>query len=247
VFKASISISLILALIAPFSAFGMPAHSPGPAHLKEMGVNSLSSSSVAALSTDADQAVDLPASPVSANLVAGDWDLYKVPLLPGQRLEISLTAPVGSVFDLYLYSPALANFADAVAVAHASEGGYPRTITYDVPATLGGTYFIEVNAFSGSGMYGLTWRVREPAENMRIDVGAATPAVVPMAKDITLEDKWGANRLFAITLPANRRVQVDLSGPADADFDIYLYAPGSPSILPRNVQPLTWSNSPVSN
>ena len=246
--KVGISISLIVALIVPFSAFGTSSYSPSPIYLKGLGVSSLSRPSVAALSTDADQAVNLPTSPVMADIAAeGDWDLYKVPLSQGQRLEISITGPAASAFDLYLYSPAFENFNDVTAVAHASEGGYPRTITYDVPAALGGMYFIEVNAFSGSGTYELSWRVREPAENMRIDVGAATPAAIPMERDITLEDKWGSNRLFAITLPANRRVQVDLSGPADADFDVYLYAPGTGSILPQNVSPKAWSNRPTSN
>lgn len=235
-----------MTLVIPLAAVGAPNNSPGPVYLKGLGVSSLSKSSVTAFSTDAAHAVTLPSSPVHENLaVPGEWDLYRLPLSVGQRLELSVTGPPGSVFDLYLYSPALVNFADAVAVAHASEGGYPRTITYDVPVS--GTYFIEVNAFSGSGAYELTWRVREPTENMRVDVAAAVTVTVPTVQDITLEDRWGANRLFAISLPAGRRVQVALSGPADADFDIYLYAPGTPSILPRNVQPLTWSNSPVSN
>ena len=102
--KVGISISLIVALIVPFSAFGTSSYSPSPIYLKGLGVSSLSRPSVAALSTDASLAVTLPASPVRADLVAGEWDLYKVPLSQGQRLEISITGPAASAFDLYLLS-----------------------------------------------------------------------------------------------------------------------------------------------
>jgi len=221
----------------------------GPVYLKGMGVPGTNPSSVRALATDADAATPLPSSPVTGSLNVGEFDLYRVDLKEGQRLVLQLTLGAGAsgIFDLYLFPPGLWMFADAVAVAHATEWGYPRTITYDVPLALAGPYFVEVNAFTGSGQYRLTWRVCEPAENLRRDVDAATTITVGAVVPFRIENDWGSNSVFRVALPSNRRVEISLSGPYDADFDLYLYSPGTTTILSKSVVPLQFDNTPRSN
>ncbi len=118
------------------------------------------------------------------------------------------------------------------AVAHASEGPAPRTFVYDVPVALAGTYYIEVYAWSGSGSYTLDWLVRPASERARIDVPAATPLALPAKRALSIPDALQANYLYLVTAAAGSRITASLAGPADADFDLYLYAPGTTRFCP---------------
>lgn len=246
-------LSLVVLLISatPLSAYTPSPSTMGPIHLKGLGQGDLSGQALGAsgLALDSDLAVALPASPVTGTLTQGDFDLFRIDVNPGQRLEFELTRGPGTeaVFDLFLFSPGLTMLPDATAVAHATEGGYPKIIRYDIPAGLGGSYFIEVNAFSGSGAYQLKWRLRPASENARVDISSAATKAVPVTFSTDIADVWGANGVFRIVLPGNRRVLIDLAGPASSDFDVYLYSPGTSSILPNTVVPAAWSNGPNSN
>ncbi len=222
---------------------------PGPVFSKGAGAaaDGDGREGISALADSIADATPLTPSPVAGTLPAqGDSVLYSIALEPGQRIELSLTG-TGGAFDVYLYPPATDLLEDALAVAHATEGSYPRRLAYDVPSYLSGTYYIEVYAYSGAGSYSLSWLVREPGENTRTDIDAATALPVPGATTVTLANAWGANRVFKVRLNQVRRVQVDLAGPANADFDVYLYAPGVGTILPWNTRALGKSNSPTSN
>lgn len=220
------------------------AHAAGAVWRKAAGLDSPrgESGTVGALADSVADAVPLPASPVTGNLATtGDSDLYAIDVDPGARIELSLTAASGG-FDLYLFAPGLGFLSDTMAVAHASEGPYPRTLTYDVPIDLSGTYYVEVYAWQGSGDYTLSWNLHDSAERARTDVGTAVGVVTPYSGSINLPDALQANAVFSFAALAGNRLYIDMSGPADADFDLHLYAPGTTTILPSYVEPVASSS-----
>jgi len=202
---------------------------------------------VGALASSALDAFPLPASPVNASLTSqGENRLYAVALGAGERLSISLSSSAGE-FDVYLYAPGLGVLSDATAIAHASEGVYPRRLTYDVPTDISGTYYVEVYAYDGAGSYSLDWSITPASERARKDVAAATAASLPLDRTFSIADKLQANDLVSFYVAGSRRLSVDLAGPAGADFDVYLYSPGTDSVIPSYVQPVAWSNGSTAN
>lgn len=247
-----VAISALLISTTPLHAYTPSPTTVNPVLLKGLGQTEHTATlapNVSGLALDSTAATPLPPSPASGTLVAGGFDLYRIEVTPGQRLELELTPGPGSnaVFDLYLYSPGLTMLPDAIAVAHATEGGYPKKIAYDIPSGLGGTYFIEVNAFAGAGDYRLKWNLLPATANARVDIPSALPLPAPSTISTDIPNVWGANKVFRITLPANRRVEIGLAGPSDSDFDLYLYAPGTTSLRPLTVVPQEFSNGPTSN
>jgi len=218
--------------------------SAGPAGLKARGGLS---SGVNALASSALDAVPLPASPVAASLPArGENRLYSVDVGAGERLSISLNSPSGE-FDVYVYAPGLGLLTAATAIAHASEGPYPRELTYDVPTDISGTYYVEVYAYDGAGDYTLDWSITPASERARKDIPTAVSTALPLDRVLTIADKLQANELLSFYVAGARRLSVDLAGPAGADFDVYLYSPGTDSVIPGYVQPAAWSNGTTAN
>ena len=250
-----VALLVVVALIVPVSApaTAVAPAGPGPVLAKALGLDTdaavTADTSITLQADSAADAVALPPSPAADTLAQGDSDLFSIDLDEGERIELSLAAPspAGAVFDLYLYAPGLDTLEDAIAIAHASEGPFPRTVSYVVPTGADGTYYVEVVAWQGAADYELTWQLRPASENQRIDVGDATPLALPANSHISLPDAWGANRLFAINLTASRRVEIYLAGPAGADFDIHLYAPGTASILPLDTKTVRSATMPHSN
>jgi len=79
-------------------------------------------------------------------------DYYKWTLSVDQRIEATLTASVGTDFDVYLYGP------DGVTtLAWSNDSVYPEHLVWDV--TQAGVYYIEVVSFSGAGTYSLGFSV----------------------------------------------------------------------------------------
>ncbi len=226
---------------------------PGPLVLKGRGCDTRSASldpaagTLQPLATSVLDAVPLTASPVHATLVSqGQSRLYAVELAAGERLSISLAGSPG-VFDAYLYAPGLGLLADATAIAHASEGAYPREFAYDVPLDISGTYYLEIYAYQGAGSYDLDWSITPAEERARKDVDEATSVGLPTDTTITLADVLQANEILRFYVAGGRRVRIDVAGPADADFDAYLYAPGTQSVFPTYVRPLAWGDGGSAN
>jgi len=242
-----LALAVVLALGClpiPAPALDFASVAPGPVALKARGgiasgLNPLASSAL--------EAVPLPASPVTASLPArGENRLYSVEMGAGERLSVSLSSSAGE-FDVYVYAPGLGLLADATAIAHASEGSYPRRLTYDVPTDISGTYYVEVYAYDGAGSYALDWSVTPASERARKDIPAAVSAALPMDRSLTISDQLQANELLSFYVAGARRLSVDLAGPAGADFDVYLYNPGTDSVIPGYVQPAAWSNGTTAN
>lgn len=244
-------VELALAVVLALGCLPIPAQArtsdstlPGPVALKARGGVM---PGVGALASSALDALPLPASPVSASLPAqGENRLYAVELAAGERLSISLSSSAGE-FDAYVYAPGLGLLTDATAIAHASEGAYPRRLTYDVPTDISGTYYVEVYAYEGAGTYDLAWSITPASERARKDVSAATAVSLPLDRTLTIPDKLQANELVSFYVAGSRRLSVDLAGPADADFDVYLYSPGTDSVIPSYVQPVAWSQGTNAN
>lgn len=105
----------------------------------------------------------LPVSPVTVPLTAGDSALYRVSLVAGETLALSLSpasgAPATLDLDLYLYGPAATtnDRTSHLAAAKAPVSSYPETIAYQ--ALESGTYYVEIFASEQSGSGGLTWQI----------------------------------------------------------------------------------------
>ncbi len=109
--------------------------------------------------------VAIPGSPFSGSLASGsdDDDVYRVQLTSGQRLQASIAGPGGTDFRLYLYPPGTGTVKteSATFVAGATDGNYPRSLSY--VATQGGTYYLDAFAQAGSGSYSVAWSVTSSA------------------------------------------------------------------------------------
>lgn len=238
--------------VAAASADVASSSSPGPLALKGRGLQTRGAIAaapgvLAPLAADVLDAVPLPASPVHATLpTQGQSRLYAVELAAGERLSISLTGTSG-IFDAYLFAPGLGLLADATAIAHASEGAYPREFAYDVPLDISGTYYLEIYAYDGAGAYDLEWAVTPAAERARKDIDKAVSVGLPVDRTVTLADALQSNEILRFYVAGGRRVRIDVAGPADADFDAYLYAPGTQSVLPSYVSPLAWGDGGSAN
>ncbi len=77
-------------------------------------------------------------------------DFWSVYLTAGQRLELTLNGAVGTDFDVYVYDAS-----STEPIAWANDTVYPERVVVD--ATISGTFYVEVVAFSGTGGYSLTW------------------------------------------------------------------------------------------
>ncbi|MDP2233888.1 MAG: PPC domain-containing protein, partial [Actinomycetota bacterium] len=159
--RGMLVLAIAIGSLGPVSVYGsdmdVSVASYSPLHLKATG--GVPAGSMGALASSVLDAVALPGSPVAASLpTQGSSRLYSVDLAAGDRLSLALTAPSGE-FDVYVYAPGLGLLSGATAIAHASEGRYPRALSYDVPRDISGKYYIEVYAYDGFGSYGLDWSV----------------------------------------------------------------------------------------
>ncbi|MHB9003860.1 MAG: cell wall-binding repeat-containing protein [Coriobacteriia bacterium] len=248
--RSVMAMVLLATMTVPTTTSFADSPPAGPVYLKAAGLNAAPATlaaldvqgAVAPQASSAADAMPLSPSPVAGSLAAqGTSTLYSIDVPAGSRIELSLTG-TGGVFDLYLFAPGLGSLAAATAVAHACMGGYPRALSYDVPPEVGGTYYVEVFAYQGTGDYLLSWIIRPESERARIDVPEATAISLPFSSAISIPDELQANVLYRFSAAADRRIQVDLSGPVGADFDLYLYAPGTGTILPATTQPVASAN-----
>lgn len=114
----------------------------------------------------------LVASPQTGALGAADGgdlrDRYAVSLAEDEVLDLALTGPTGTDFDLTLYAPGVSldeTRSEFYVIARAdSPDTASESISYLVPPGAAGQYFVEVQAFAGaSGNYSLSWSVASSA------------------------------------------------------------------------------------
>jgi thermitase len=170
--------------------------------------------------------VQLTASPVSGTLStsADKNDVFSVYLGAGQTLDVTLNGDAGTNFDLVLYGPNAQRLTDSGSVVSRSQRfSYPDTLSYTATAT--GWYYLDVNAVQGAGGYRLDWtRTGISSDNLP---GVPLPAS-PVTGDL---NRNGDSRdIYSQHLDAGQLLTVYLTGPSNADFDLWLYGPGSTSV-----------------
>ncbi len=144
-----------------------------------------------------------------------DW--YKITLNAGAILILNLTVPATGDLDLYLFDDPEGWFVD---VSWDEQLGGFEEITYQ--AGQGGLYYILCNAYDGNGQY--TLRITEgvppdndntPATATPINLGS--PANSDLDKDGLDSQDW-----WKIALEAGDVINVHLTVPGTADFDLYV-------------------------
>ena len=167
--------------------------------------------------------VALGASPVAGMLDAetDPNDVYSVYLGQGQRLGATVA---GSGSALKLYSSVATRVADPGGIVAISTGDdRAERIDYTAPAT--GWYYLDVFAAGGGGPYSLTWtRTGMSDDNLP---GIALPA---SPVNGTLDVSGDPVDIYKVDLQAGQQLSVYMAGPAAADYDLWLFGPGSTSI-----------------
>jgi thermitase len=185
--------------------------------------------------------VALPASPTSGTLDAASDpdDVFSVSLTAGQSLAVTMTANAGTDFDAYLFGPGGTSIRTDTPVASAMRLTYPETFSYVAP--LDGVYYLDLRAYSGSGHYDLAYSVASVVS----DPSRRLPGVPFTTSPThgTLSAATDTVDVYSILLNAGQTIDIDLSGPATADYDLYLLGPGSTSI---NTGWVDWSIGPSS-
>jgi putative cell wall-binding protein len=166
-------------------------------------------------------------------------DVYAVTLAVGERLVIDYTDGVSLDGDVYVYAPgSTALGADVPLWGSATDGD--EYFYMDVRTGMGGTYYVDARAAAGGGGYTLVmWTVPLPAsawENVG-DADALTDSAGGWGE--SLGDPSDRNDTWYMDLAVGERVLLSLTGPADADFDLYLYGPGTTDLATD--EPLAWS------
>jgi putative cell wall-binding protein len=175
-------------------------------------------------------AVAIPATPfVGALDFASDpTDVYTVALTGGTRFTVVLTGDAQLSCDAYLYEPFTTDANASYAMAGTLGDGYPKKLTYDVPAGEGGDYHLAIDAVAGAGSYTIAWATcpvpSGPDDNI--------PGVVPASNTLNgdLDCTTDSDDVFQLTLAEGKRLQVTLTGAVGTDFDLYLYGPTSTNI-----------------
>lgn len=174
---------------------------------------------------------------------ADNSDWYSFSMSSNKDIDVELTVPSGSDFDLYLViSNSTGNYA-----VDASEFNDPLEKVSSVGTSISGvagTYYIAIYQYSGDGAYNLeTWTNMSkncdnwwnPSQN---DGGTGGDAVANwtdnptnMGSNVTSAytgcvDGTDRNDVFAFDVPANHTIEVELTmHDSAADLDIFIHAP----------------------
>jgi len=193
--------------------------------------------------------VALPASPYAGSLddVTDSDDVFAVSLSGGDRFTVSVDAGTGLDADVLLYNPETDTIVTGVPVAGSAGAGAAGTETFvfDIPGSaVAADYYLDIRARTGSGTYGLTWGISDLPAGAWDDETDALPLTLGN-RNASLNVLTDANDLYSVGIAAGQRLTLDLLGPADADFDIYVYGPGATRVL--DTAPIVWSNDSVSS
>jgi hypothetical protein len=156
-------------------------------------------------------------------------DYYKVNLSSGQTIEVYLTPPSGSDFDLYLYDPN-----QTLLDSSTLSGSQTDTVSY-VAITSGG-YYVRVKRWSGSGVYLFTvwlssvatqndWNSGRDAGNSRDQALVISPGSGTGYLDSTDTDDY-----YKVNVTSGGQISAILAPPSGSDFDLYLYDPNGSQV-----------------
>jgi len=168
-------------------------------------------------------------------------DVWAIEIGDGERLHACLDGWDPTLTPkLYLFGPDATSILTALPVA-ASVSGPDRVVYFDVPAGSGdhGTYYLDVRAAAGSGAYELAWTVTTIPAGTWENVDNAVPLPVSPAA-VVLDSDTNANNIYSLDLEAGERFDFSLLSPSGADFDVYVYAPGTTNIF--SATPVVWAD-----
>ncbi|MEN6430533.1 MAG: cell wall-binding repeat-containing protein [Coriobacteriales bacterium] len=182
------------------------------------------------LDDDIPGAVPLGPSPVSGTVdaVSDVADVFSVDVPSGSRLSLTLTGAATLNADVCVFDRDATSIDVDTALAGTLGDALPKAVVFDVPAGVGGTYYVAVCAAAGSGSYTLAWEI-VPIPSGPDDDGPGVDLPLSPASG-TLDDLSDPADVYAVDLAAGERLIVSLQGPADADFDLRLFAPGTTSV-----------------
>ena len=186
---------------------------------------------------------DIPGLPLTDSSVSGALDsssnpndVYSVELNAGDTLEASIDAGSGTNFDLYLFPP------DATTVAD-KEGAVAQALTYGDPFTYvvptAGTYYLDAYAVSGSGAYHITYTVISDDDIPGFELPAS-----PVTGDLSVPNDL--NDVYSFSMTKGHAVSMQLTqrwGDEGANFDLYLFPPGTSTISKPRVSTIFASQS----
>ncbi len=125
-----------------------------------------------------DPDAEVPGTPLVSTPVTGTLtelvdqrDVYRVGLVAGETLDLSLTGPFGTSYAVEVYPPGIGSVSMSRPVVADFAGSYPRNASYAAPTS--GTYYVAVRCIDGSGAYALGWSIRAASATVT-RVGGAT-------------------------------------------------------------------------
>lgn len=194
-------------------------------------------------------AVDLPASPVSGSLDFSSHkeDVYKVEIGDGKRIAFILKGHWGLNADVYLFGPEATQVDVNAALARTLGDEFPKSVVLDVPVGAAGTYYVAVRAWAGTGSYQLEWACVDSSNAADDDIPGIPIDASSSWSSVCDSLDWPADLddVYAISVAEGERLEMELEGPAGADFDLRLFGPGTPTV--RDAMPIFGSASPGSN
>ncbi|MHB1017726.1 MAG: cell wall-binding repeat-containing protein [Coriobacteriia bacterium] len=169
--------------------------------------------------------VPLPASPVVGEVSVSEMsrDHYSVYLDAGEFIDVSMTGPVGTDFDVYLLPTGSTSGTtmDECSAGSWSDGSDEHFV-YRAPVA--GTYYIVVVAYDGSGSYTLTHSTPTSPEVTRIAGSGRVETAVELSKQT-----FGDGDAYSVVIATARNWPDALGGSALAAVEggpILLTEPG---------------------
>ncbi len=180
-------------------------------------------------------AVALPPSPVAGSLdyATHRQDVYAVPIWSEKRLAVTLTGQASLNADVYVFGPGTTAVDPGAALCSTLGDEFPKSAILDVPAGATGVYYVVVYAWSGSGTYGMEWQMVDPVGEPDDDVPGTLLTASTSLQTTTGALGWPADidDVYAIPVADGQRLIVQLDGPDGADYDLRLFAPGTPTVI----------------
>lgn len=188
----------------------------------------------------------IPMSPIEGSLDSpGDnADVYEVWLDAGESFLAAMKPASGCDFNMALYEPGATGLDDFAHRADESENvGVAREESIDYRALAAGPYKLAVYAPGpGAGNYTIEWYIGNDTNDNDVPgyrLGSPLQqGTLNAATDIT--------DVYRVYLSAGDTFNVDLSGPVDADYDLYLYVPGTPTVEEWEDYCIDWSEEDLS-
>jgi hypothetical protein len=157
-------------------------------------------------------------------------DVFSVRLREGEVFRAVLNGSEASDIDLGLLSPDATSLDGGLALASADRpaGDYPVRLTHPVTET--GTYYLDVfnhaETWTEQTDYTVFW-----STDWAGDDGTTPGAAMPDSPFTgLLETDIDQDDVYNVYLAAGEEIDVQLDSTVDADFELYLFAPGTTSI-----------------